>query len=130
MKFVKNCICLYYAREKLPFSRQKWHSFHVQYNYPVQNLETSCGYIFCILQHFASKLCSFTNFKIMSFLDMVKDLPRPKFSLLSKLSIGSHFSHDIACHCTVFTHIFPLRCIALRHFVHTLPIEIENGSKL
>jgi hypothetical protein len=31
----------------------------------IQNLGTSQGYIFLILQHFATKLCNFTHFKIL-----------------------------------------------------------------
>ena len=30
-----------------------------------KNLQTSQGYIFCILKHFASKLCNFTNLKML-----------------------------------------------------------------
>jgi hypothetical protein len=29
-----------------------------------ENMQTSQGYIFCILQHFATKFCNFTNFII------------------------------------------------------------------
>ena len=35
-------------------------------------MQTSQGYIFCILQHFATKFCNFTNF-IMFFLAAVFD---------------------------------------------------------
>ena len=38
----------------------------------IQNLQTSHGCIFLILQYFATKLCSFTNFKML-FLAMVID---------------------------------------------------------
>jgi hypothetical protein len=38
----------------------------------IQNLQISQGYIFLILQHFATKLCSFTNFGML-FLAMVRD---------------------------------------------------------
>ena len=31
----------------------------------IQNLQALQGYIFRILQHFASELCSFTNFKML-----------------------------------------------------------------
>jgi hypothetical protein len=31
----------------------------------VQNLQISKGYIFRILQHFAAKLCNFTNFNML-----------------------------------------------------------------
>ena len=43
--------------------------------------KTFHGYIFRILQHFASKLCNFTDFN-MHFVTVVKDVPRLKFSLL------------------------------------------------
>jgi hypothetical protein len=35
-------------------------------------MQTSQGYILCILQHFATKFCKFTNF-IMFFLTVVFD---------------------------------------------------------
>jgi hypothetical protein len=33
----------------------------------IQNMQTSQGYIFRILQHFATKFCNFTNFNIKFF---------------------------------------------------------------
>ena len=51
-------------------------------------MQTSQGYIFCILQHFATKFCNFTNF-IMFFLLLCLipfSLLRLKFSLTCKLS--------------------------------------------
>jgi hypothetical protein len=36
----------------------------------IQNLQTLQGYIFLIFQHFATKLCNFTNFSML-FLAMV-----------------------------------------------------------
>jgi hypothetical protein len=38
----------------------------------IQNLQISQGYIFRILQHFATKLCNFTNFNML-FLAVVMD---------------------------------------------------------
>jgi hypothetical protein len=38
----------------------------------IQNLRTLQGYIFHILQHFATKLCNFTNFNML-FLAVVMD---------------------------------------------------------
>ena len=38
----------------------------------IQNLQISQGYIFLILQHFATKLCSVANFGML-FLAMVRD---------------------------------------------------------
>ena len=43
--------------------------------------------IFCILQHFATKLCNFANFTML-FLGMARDLPRSKFCLFCKLFIA------------------------------------------
>ena len=47
----------------------------------IQNLQTSQAYIFRILQHFATKLGSFTNFN-MHFLAVVKD-----FDFFAKMKI-------------------------------------------
>ena len=41
-------------------------------------------------QHFATKLCKFTNFKMLLLRAVLKDLPRSKVSLLCKLSVVSH----------------------------------------
>ena len=41
-------------------------------NIIIQNLQTLQGYIFRILQHFATKFCNSTNFKIL-FLAVAKD---------------------------------------------------------
>jgi hypothetical protein len=51
------------------------------------NLPTSQGYIFRILQHFAIKLCSFSNFD--NFFPKISFvIPRLKFFLKRKSSIG------------------------------------------
>jgi hypothetical protein len=56
-----------------PLSAQKWLFFprvmQIQY---IQNLQTSQGYIFLILQQFATKLCNFTHFRTL-FPAMVLD---------------------------------------------------------
>ena len=39
-------------------------NFRTQYK-SIQNLQTLQGYIFRILQHFATKLCKFTNFSML-----------------------------------------------------------------
>jgi hypothetical protein len=39
-------------------------NFRTQYK-STQNLQTLLGYIFRILQHFATKLCNFTNFSML-----------------------------------------------------------------
>ena len=67
--------------KKLPLSRQfqlnNGHFFRAQYKY-IQNLQTLQGYIFGILQHFATKLCFSTNFRILS-LAVVKDYFRSSY---------------------------------------------------
>jgi hypothetical protein len=48
----------------------------------------SQGYIFCILQHFVTKFCNFTNFNKF-FTGIYFFLPRSKICLTCKLSILS-----------------------------------------
>ena len=50
-------------------------------------MQTSQGYIFCILQHFATKFCNFTNFNKL-FTGIYFFLPKSKISLTCKLSIA------------------------------------------
>ena len=50
------------------------------------NMQTSQGYIFCILQHLVTKFCTFTNFNKL-FTGIYFFLPRSKISLTCKLSI-------------------------------------------
>ncbi len=50
------------------------------------NLQTSQGYIFRILQHFATKLCSFSNFDNF-FPEISFVIPRLKIFLKRKSSI-------------------------------------------
>jgi hypothetical protein len=49
-------------------------------------MQTSQGYIFCILQHFATKFCNFTDFNKF-FTGIYFFLPKSKISLTCKLSI-------------------------------------------
>ena len=49
-------------------------------------MQTSQGYIFCILQHFVTKFCSFTNFNKF-FAGIYFFLPKSKISLTCKLPI-------------------------------------------
>jgi hypothetical protein len=57
----------------------------------IQNLQISQGYIFRILQHFATKFCKFTNFKMLFlaammqafFRDFLGPLHGPKNSILN-----------------------------------------------
>ena len=53
----------------------------------VKNLKHLHNYIFHSLQQFTTKLCKFTNFKVL-YLAVVKDWPKSKFSLSCKLSIS------------------------------------------
>jgi hypothetical protein len=46
--------------------------FPVRDTNSIQNLQISQGYIFRILQHFATKLCNFTNFNML-FLAVVME---------------------------------------------------------
>ncbi len=54
------------------------------------NLPTSQGYIFRILQHFATKLCSFSNFDNL-FPEISFVIPRLKMFLRRKSSIENNF---------------------------------------
>jgi hypothetical protein len=49
-------------------------------------MQTSQGYIFCILQHFVTKFCNFTDFNKF-FTGIYFFLPKSKISLTCKLSI-------------------------------------------
>jgi hypothetical protein len=69
----KFCINLYYARENAPHLGRKWCISPCVILYKlIQNLQISQGYIFRILQHFATKLCNFTHFNML-FLAAVMD---------------------------------------------------------
>jgi hypothetical protein len=54
-------------------------------------MQTSQGYIFCILQHFVTKFCNFTDFNKL-FTGIYFFLPKSKISLTCKLSIKSAFN--------------------------------------
>jgi hypothetical protein len=71
---------LYHARENAPLSAQMWCIFPrvIQINTKFANF---AGYIFRILQQFATKLCNFTNFNML-FLAVVMD-----FVLLALIKI-------------------------------------------
>jgi hypothetical protein len=51
-------------------------------------MQTSHGYIFCILQHFVTKFCNFTDFNKF-FTGIYFFLSKSKISLTCKLSIAS-----------------------------------------
>ena len=63
---------LYYAYHKMDEFPVNFRHFVVSVIQSIQNLQTLQAYIFCILQHFATKLGSFTNFDML-FLAVVKD---------------------------------------------------------
>jgi type IV secretory pathway protease TraF len=65
------CVGLY-ARENAPLSPQMWCIIFPREIKLIQNLQISRGYIFRILQHFAAKLCNFTDFNML-FLAEVMD---------------------------------------------------------
>ena len=67
------CIYLYYATKKLPLLRQ-FQLKNKLFPRVIQiytNLQTLRGYIFHVLQHFATKLGNSTNFRML-FLTVVK----------------------------------------------------------
>jgi hypothetical protein len=105
-KHVFSSINLYYARENAPHLGRKWCILPcvIQIN---TNLQISQGYIFCILQHFAAKLCNFTNSNML-FLAVVIDWNHPlteKQPFFQALQIAqntafftygcSHFNHPL-----------------------------------
>jgi hypothetical protein len=61
-------------RKFLPLLAQKWY-FLTRNSKNIQNLQTSHCYIFPILQHFATKLCNFTNFKMLFLAVVVGIVP-------------------------------------------------------
>ena len=68
----KICIYLYYARKRLSFLPRKLFARNTK-------SEIFARLCFPFLQHFATRLCNFTNFKML-FSAGVNDLPRCKFS--------------------------------------------------
>ena len=66
-----------------PLSAQKWCKFLRVIQKYTKIREILQGYIFRILQHFATKLCNFTNYKML-FLAVVMD-----FVLLALIKIQS-----------------------------------------
>ena len=75
---LKICIYLYYARKKLPLLIQfqlKSGNFFLAQCLIYTNLQTLRGYIFHVLQHFATKLGNSTHFRML-FLTVVKDFVR------------------------------------------------------
>ena len=63
-KIRKFCILLYYARKTDTTIEKTVSIFRPKYK-SIQNLQTLQGHIFHILQHFATKLCGFTKFRML-----------------------------------------------------------------
>ena len=63
-KICKFCILLYYARKTDTTIEKTVSIFRTQYK-SIQNLPTLQDHIFHILQHFATKLCNFTKFRML-----------------------------------------------------------------
>ena len=89
-------ICIQYNECDEYISRQfqlkNGNFFRAKYKY-IQNLQTLQGYIFRILQHFATKLCYSTNFKIL-FLAVAK---RFRSSCLVRLLVYYANCHYNTC---------------------------------
>ena len=81
-KFHEFCMLLYYMQKFAPLLSRKWCKLQ-HANKSIQNLLSLKCYIFRILQHFATKLCNFTNFRML-FLAVVID-----FVLLAQVKISS-----------------------------------------
>ena len=81
------CILLYSVREFV--TKLVTNNFRT-YIQLYTNLPTSQGYIFRILQHFATKLCSFSNFDNF-FQEISFVIPRLKIFLKRKSSISKTY---------------------------------------
>jgi hypothetical protein len=57
----------------------------------IQNLQTSQGYIFRVLQHLATKLCNFSNFGML-FNAVIMNCIISNFCLLSNANLKSEYS--------------------------------------
>ncbi len=88
-------LCIYYAR-KIDIGI----NFLCVIQRAIQNLQTSQRYIFHILQHFTTKLCHFTNFRML-FNAVVMNFPYitffSKFCPLRNRSIGFSQSWNVKC---------------------------------
>ena len=71
-----------------------WVLFSTRNTKCVQNLPNSQGYIFHILEHFTTKLCNFSKFRIL-FQDVVIFLPVSNFLKISSKSLKVHSEFDI-----------------------------------
>jgi hypothetical protein len=67
-------------------------------------MQTSQGYILCILQHFVTKFCNFTNFNKF-FTGIYFFLPKLKISLTCKLPIANQKSVRYSVSMSYFTNI-------------------------
>jgi hypothetical protein len=76
-------IFVYYVRKLLHFRLKNGNNFQYKHS---ENMQTSQGYIFCILQHFVTKFCNFTDFNKL-FTGIYFFLPKSKISLTCKLIV-------------------------------------------
>ena len=60
----------------------------------MQNSQTLQGYIFLILQHFATKLCNFTNFRML-FNAVVWNFPTSTFFKILSIMQSVHYKHSL-----------------------------------
>ena len=76
------------------------------------NLPTSQGYIFRILQHFATTICSFSNFDNF-FPEISFVIPRLKIFLKRKSSITQVAMH---AHCSFLIHTTCMHSVAVKQY--------------
>jgi hypothetical protein len=101
-------------------------------------MQTSQGYIFCILQHFATKFCNFTDFNKF-FTGIYFFSPKLKISLTCKLS-NRFYSREIRQkvknpHCLRLRMRFHSKCIIYSLTTTTsstapVPLIKDNLSKI
>jgi hypothetical protein len=71
------------VRKLLHFRLKNGNNFQYKHS---ENMQTSQGYIFCILQHFVTKFCNFTDFNKL-FTGIYFFLPKSKISLTCNLIV-------------------------------------------
>jgi valyl-tRNA synthetase len=88
-------------------------------------LQTSQGYIFSILQHFATKLWNITNF-VMVFQAVMKFLLRTKFSLSHKWSIATQIQLYKERTRILLAYVFVIDIAWLRYMSHEAEISCTS----
>ena len=78
----------------------------------IQNLQTSQGYIFHILQHFTTKLCNFTNFNML-FNTVVLNFTISKIFKSLSIMQSVHCTHERHC-ALIFKRRLPLILLILK----------------